>query len=75
MESLDQVTLWVHNHVAVVSVVAGLLEVAMRLWPSNRVRSLLSYAGKFLVSLGNLVHALSDVVSKLVPDRRAPEKK
>ena len=70
---IESVTGIVQGH-ADVSVSVGLviMDVLMRLWPSNKVRSLLSYAGKLLGLLATLLFTLSDILSKIVPDRRPP---
>lgn len=73
MELISKVTEWISSHMAYVGIVAGALEVAMRLFPSDKVRSMFSYAGKLFMAVGKLLFMLSDVISKVVPDKKAPE--
>jgi len=65
---------WLSEHsVMIGTVLAAIVEVVFRLWPSNKIRSLLSYTGRILVALSKLIFAISDILSKMIPDRK-PEK-
>jgi hypothetical protein len=75
MGLLDTVLAWLTAHSGTVATVAVvILELVMRLWPSNKIRSILSYAGKVCLGIGKVVFALADLLSKIVPDRPAPPK-
>jgi hypothetical protein len=68
---INGVTAWITAHVAwIVGIGGAILEVAFRLFPSNKIRSFLSYGGRILIAVAKLLYAVSDALSKLVPDRR-----
>ena len=69
---MDNFISWITDHtVIIVTIVTAILEVVLRLWKSDKIRSLFSYSGRILIAVGKLSFALSDVISKVVPDRRA----
>ena len=66
------VTAWITAHTTwILAVGVPLIEILFRLWPSDRIRSLLSYSGRILKAIGQLCWVLSDLLSKIIPDRRA----
>jgi fucose 4-O-acetylase-like acetyltransferase len=72
MEWLNQITAWIGEHsVTVVTVATAILEVVFRLWKSDKIRSIFSYLGKLLHAIANFIWLISDILSKVVPDRRA----
>lgn len=76
MENALQVaTQWITDHMGLASGIGyAIVELVGRLWPSNKIRSPLSYLGRMLKAVGNLVFAVSDLISKVIPDRPAPPK-
>lgn len=70
--AIDVPTSWISSHFAWLVGVGGLiLDVVFRLWPSDKVRSIFSYAGRLAGAIGKLLFLISDLISKIVPDRRA----
>lgn len=49
------------------------LDSVMRIWPSDKVRSIFSILGKILKGLGDIFFLISDALSKYVPDNPNPE--
>lgn len=74
---LDKILAAISGHAGVATSVGVIvLDVVMRLYPSNNIRSVLSLAGKCAMGVGKIMFVLSDVISKIVPDRPAtPELK
>lgn len=63
---------WLSEHTTTIVLIGGaIVEVAFRLFKSDKIRSLLSYTGRILAALSKLIFALSDILSKIVPDRRS----
>jgi len=48
-------------------------EVILRIWPSDNVRSVFSYAGKILHKTGDLCFALNDALNTVVQDKPSPD--
>lgn len=74
MDILVQITSWITEHWAMLLSAGGVLEVVLRLFPSDKVRSMLSYAGRLIGAIATLMFKISDLLSKIIPDRPATPK-
>lgn len=70
----EQVFAWLTSHAAIiVTVGTAIYEIVGRIWPTAKRASIFSWIGKALVLIAKLSWALSDILSKIIPDNRASE--
>ena len=66
---MEQIMTWIVEHKEIATTVgATILEIILRLAPTEKRGSILSWTGKLLHGIGDAVFVLSDVISKVVPD-------
>jgi len=71
MESFESVVKAILEYWPVFGV--AVIEIILRIWPSDRIRSIFSIVGKVLLGLGEIFFKISDSLSHYVPDNTSPE--
>ncbi len=73
---LDQITTWMGEHNTTTILLGTVIyEIVGRLVPTEKRASIFSWTGKLLKGIGDVSFLISDILSKVVVDKKLPKSK